>query len=56
MQWINDYWYLIILGLVTVMLLFGYMSKSTDKNTTHDDQNETHDGGKEHKGGHGCCH
>jgi len=55
MEWIYDYWYLIISGLVAAMILFGYRSKSTGEGKIRDDQNKTHDGGKDHTGGHGCC-
>ncbi len=58
MEWILNYLYIIIfvLGLITVMYLFGYRSKSTQDGNAHDHQSETDTGEKPHKGGHGCCH
>jgi len=52
MEWINDYWYVLVVGLVAVMILFGHKTKGSDQEHQH----ASHNGGKEHKGGGGCCH
>ncbi len=52
MEWIKDYWYVILLGLIAAMFLFG---RKTNVNA-HDHQNDSNAGGKEHKDGSGCCH
>ncbi len=57
MEWIKDYWYLILLGLVAAMFLFGHRTKkNTDVNIHEDHQHGPHTGEKAHKSGHGCCH
>lgn len=55
MEWLTEYWYLIILGLVAVMFLFGYRSKGLQESKVHGQHGAHHDE-KPHKGGHGCCH
>jgi len=57
MEWITNYWYLIVLGLVAAMFLFGYRTKqNTDTDIDDDHQHGSHTGEKAHKSGHGCCH
>lgn len=55
MEWIKDYWFIIILGLVAVMFFLGYRSKDKLEGDVLE-QPLTHDSEKTHKGGHGCCH
>lgn len=57
MEWIKDYWYLILPGLLAVLFFFGHKTKgSTDKNIPDGDQHGEHTAEKAHKSGHGCCH
>jgi hypothetical protein len=55
MEWIKDNWYLIILGLVAAMFLFGHKTNKGQKGDVNGHQDETQDSGKKHKGGHSCC-
>lgn len=56
MEWIKDYWYVLVLGLVGAMFLFGHKTKKDTDMNVHD---EPHHGSntreKAHKSGHGCC-
>lgn len=57
MEWITNYWYIIVLGLVAAMFLFGFRTKqNTDTDINDDHQHGSHTGEKAHKSGHGCCH
>ncbi len=56
MEWIKDYWYLIILGFAAAMFLFGHRSNKSQDGHVHDPQHGTHSAGETHKSGHGCCH
>lgn len=57
MEWIKDYWYIVVLGLVAAMFLFGHRTgRNTDTEVQDDDQHGPHAGEKAHKSGHGCCH
>lgn len=54
MEWIKDYWYVILLGLIAALFLFGHKTKS-DQGSMQD-HHEPHTEGAKKKGGHGCCH
>jgi hypothetical protein len=54
MEWIAEYWYILLLGLITVMYLFGNRTKVSQSENVRDHQC-THADGKAHKSGHGCC-
>ena len=51
MQWIKDYWYIIILGLVAAMFFFGHRTKDIHEEKSQDNKNESHTD----KSGHSCC-
>lgn len=55
MEWIMNYWYAIVLGLVTAMFLFGYRkTDSTDVAAHEEHEAETEE--SSHKSGRsGCC-
>jgi hypothetical protein len=56
MEWIKDYWYVIVIGLVAAMFLFG---KRTGKGHSGAERGHDHEGqadAKSGKSGHGCCH
>lgn len=56
MEWIKDYWYVIVIGLVAAMVLFG---KRTGKGHGGNEHGHDHEGQadtKSGKSGHGCCH
>lgn len=54
MAWITEYWYILLLGLIAAMFLFGHRTKGirTEDMLHH---KTTHTGAKGHKNGHGCC-
>jgi hypothetical protein len=52
MEWIKDYWYIIVLGLVASMFFFGHRTKGIEEEKTQYDKNESH----ANKNGHSCCH
>jgi hypothetical protein len=52
MEWMTEYWYIIIPVLAVAMFLFGYRATGTKEEEPQDDKNESRD----HKSGHGCCH
>ncbi|UCD35458.1 MAG: hypothetical protein JSU90_01100 [Nitrospiraceae bacterium] len=55
MEWIKDYWYVILLGLVATMFFFGHKTRGGQDEShaaRHDEQTD----GKSAKGGHSCCH
>lgn len=54
MEWIKDYWYVVVLGLVAAMFLFGHKTKKSQGSAQ--DHHETHTEGDKKKGGHSCCH
>jgi hypothetical protein len=54
MEWIAEYWYILLLGLVAVMFLFGNRTKEGRSETVQDHQGR-HADGKANKRGHGCC-
>jgi hypothetical protein len=55
MQWIANYWYVIVLGLVAAMFLFGHKTKK-EKEGKGDTQDEEKTGGKTQTSDHSCCH
>ncbi len=55
MEWVKDYWYIILLGLIGAMFLFGYRSKGRQEGKEQGLQHETHTREKNHKDSHGCC-
>jgi hypothetical protein len=55
MGWITNYWYVILLGLVAAMVLFGFRSKDNKEVNAAGHQDESQKK-KEHTGGHSCCH
>lgn len=57
MEWIKDYWYIIVFGLVAAMFLFGFRTKDKIDTNIHDDhEHGAHSGEKTHNSGRGCCH
>ncbi len=56
MEWITDYWYVLVLGLVAVMVLFGFKIKDNEESNTASHLNESNENKKENKSGHSCCH
>ncbi len=54
MEWFVENWYVVVLGLVAALFIFGYRPKknSAQTETTH----EAHADDKAHKSGHSCCH
>lgn len=52
MEWIKDYWYIIVLGLVAAMFFFGFRAKDIRDDELHEDKDDSHT----HKSGHSCCH
>jgi len=56
MEWITNYWYYIVLGLVAALYLFGYRTKkSTATGTDEDLRHESVACEKSHNGCNGCC-
>jgi hypothetical protein len=55
MQWIANYWYMIVLGLVTAMFFLGHRSHKGQDGNMHDNQHGTYGEGGAKKGGE-CCH
>ena len=56
MVWIANYWYVILLGLVAAMFLFGFRTKDKAEGNIADHLSESHEDKKEHKSDHSCCH
>ena len=56
MEWITDYWYVLLLGLVAAMVLFGFRTKDNEEGNIANRLNGSHEDKKEHKSGHSCCH
>jgi hypothetical protein len=54
MEWITEYWYIFLLGLVAVMFLFGHRTKGSQAEEVNNHQG-THTDGEKHESGHGCC-
>jgi hypothetical protein len=52
MEWIKDYWYIIIPVLLAAMFIFGHGKTGSQEEKLQDDQPENHS----NKSGHGCCH
>jgi hypothetical protein len=56
MEWINDYWYVLVLGLVGAMFLFGHRTKKGTDTIVQDEQQQgSNTRERPHKSGHGCC-
>jgi hypothetical protein len=55
MEWIKDYWYIILPGLIAVMFFFGHKSKK-GQDETHGAHHDEQTGEKSSKSGHSCCH
>ncbi len=56
MEWITEYWYIVLIGLFAVMFVFGYRSNRCQEGITEEHGKGTHTPEKTHKSGHGCCH
>jgi hypothetical protein len=56
MAWLTNYWFVIVLGLVAAMFLFGFRTKDNKEGNIADHSTAPDDDKKEHKGGHSCCH
>jgi len=63
MEWIKDYWYIILLGLFASIFILnrsrareGNRSNRGREEKMDNHQNGAHTKGKNHKSGRGCCH
>ena len=56
MEWVTDYWYVLVLGLVAAMALLGFKTKDNEAEKISGKQNGSHKDEKENKSGHSCCH
>jgi hypothetical protein len=55
MEWIIQNWFIVVLGLIALVFLFGNRSKRSHEATGHVEGLGTDSGEKTHKSG-GCCH
>ena len=55
MEWIIQNWFVVALGLVALVFMFGKKSKRSPEGTGHVEGLGTDSGEKTHKRG-GCCH
>lgn len=56
MQWITEYWYILLLGLIAVMFLFGNRTRGSKVGNVHVQTPQgTHADAKKYESGHGCC-
>lgn len=56
MEWVTDYWYVLVLGLVVAMVLLGFKTKDNESENIPGNQKGSQKDEKEHKSGHSCCH
>ena len=56
MEWIQEFWYVILLGIIVTMFIFGRRTNTHQDEKADVSQHGTHTEGKTHKSGHGCCH
>lgn len=56
MEWVKDYWYMILIGLVVAMYLFGNRRGKGEVGEEHSHDHAEHTKEKAGKSGHGCCH
>jgi hypothetical protein len=56
MEWIKEYWYIILLGLFAAMFIFGHRSNRSEGGKVDDHQHGAHTEGKANKGSRSCCH
>ncbi len=54
MQWITEYWYIFLLGLIAVMFIFGNRAKGGHAEDVQSHRGR-HANAKKHESGHGCC-
>jgi hypothetical protein len=54
MEWIAEYWYILLLGLIVFMFLFGHRTKVSQSENFQNHQGTLADR-KARKSGHGCC-
>ena len=56
MEWIKDYWYVLVLGLIGAMILFGFRTQDNKEGNIANHRDGSDADKKEHKSGGSCCH